>query len=128
MRAWKNGVLASSLVAIGAFTPVHSAHAQDVTLRASVFCNSAVDMVNYLRAAEAGMASQAPISGDTGKPSCEAAAVACYEHEAVSAIQEGNKRFRVVHITIVGLFHNGSLSSIEPRDGYMFIFEPGVEV
>jgi hypothetical protein len=116
------GLLAPLLLGIQA--PV----ANHPVLGASIFCDTAEDMGQYIHAAEAGDADRILSSTDRPRPSCAAAAANYHEHEQVRVIQDGIRSFRIMRVTVVGVYRNGALINIEPRDQYLAIREEGMEV
>jgi hypothetical protein len=118
--------IAATLICLFWTLPVELRAAEKVALGAGVFCVSASAVNDYIHASEIGDHKLAEATPP--EASCFAAAAAYYEREPVSSVRAGVKTFRVERITVVAVFHNGLLVSISPKDQYIAVLEPGVEV
>jgi hypothetical protein len=104
------------------------AEGEGVTLGASIFCDSAGGIRHYLHAAEMGSSYEELSSSINTGSSCVAAAAAYLRRGKVGSVVEGMKSFGIIRITVVGVFQNGLLLPTIPREQYMFILEPGVDI
>jgi hypothetical protein len=121
-------VVLAPLIASSAARSEESA-TQKAVLGASVFCDTPEDISKYVLAAEAGdSASLLSSSDEQATVSCVAAAANYFEREQVRVIQQKVATFRIVRVTIIGVFRHGSLLETRPHDQYLAIRVEGFEV
>jgi hypothetical protein len=122
-----SGILALGLgVSIVLGTPAYSEDGSIVG--ASVFCDTAENMGRYLRAAEAGESDRILASSARAPASCVAGVARYYEREQIRLAREGIKTFRIMRITVVGVFRDGIMFDTDPHDRYSAVLEAGIAI